>query len=163
MSCAQGWDLRLIWLQGLMDKVHNGDNELKEIGRWSPERLVGVMVDNFMSYNDLRNLRQALSLVYDKDMDRFMHPIWVVSPFEALFQRPRIVRWPEPIPPIEQIRACYKQYEAELKIAVSADGKVACHRFAHKAIELHQQHHSEGADRNGRRHGGAAPSHRVLL
>ena len=45
-----------------MDKVHNGDNELKEIGRWSPERLVGVMVDNFMSYNDLRNLRQALSL-----------------------------------------------------------------------------------------------------
>ena len=98
------------------------------------------MVDNFMSYNDLRNLRQALSLVYDKEMDRFMHPVWIVSPFEALFQRPLLIRWPEPIPPIEQIRACYKQYEGELKIAVSSDGKVACHRFAHKALELHQQH-----------------------
>ena len=26
---------------------------------WSPEKTVGVMIDNFMSYGDLRNLRQA--------------------------------------------------------------------------------------------------------
>ena len=72
------------------------ENELKELGKgqWSPEALVGVMIDNFMSYNDLKNLRQAFSLKYDKDMDRFMHPIWQVSPFEKLFVRPRVViRW----------------------------------------------------------------------
>ena len=42
-------------------------------GAWSPESLVGIMIDNFMSFNDLRNLRQALSLKFDKDLDRFMH------------------------------------------------------------------------------------------
>ena len=70
-------------------------------GVWSPEKLVGVMIDNFMSFQDLRNLRQALSLKFEADMDRYMHPIWIVSPFECLFERPRdIVRWPEPIPSV---------------------------------------------------------------
>ena len=113
-------------------------------GKWSPEKLVGVMIDNFMSYNDLKNLRQAFSLKYDPDMDRFMHPVWLVSPFEALFKRPKILRWPEPIPPIEKIREIYKKYEADLKMAVSDDGKIACHRFLDKAIELHNQHQKKG-------------------
>ena len=119
-----------------MDTLHEGC--------WSPKKLVGTMIDNFMSYTDLRNLRQALSLKYDPDMDRFMHPIWMMSPFDELLQRPALLRWPEPIPAIEQIRSVYKEYEGSLKIAVSEDGKVACHRFSTKALELHQQHHSRG-------------------
>ena len=59
-----------------MDTLHEGC--------WSPKKLVGTMIDNFMSYTDLRNLRQALSLKYDPDMDRFMHPIWMMSPFDEL-------------------------------------------------------------------------------
>ena len=115
-----------------MDKLH------AEV--WSPEKTVGVMIDNFMSYGDLRNLRQAFSLVYEKDHDRFMHPIWLVSPSEMLLKRPRILRRPEPVPPIEKVRAVYKQYEDNLKITVSDDGKVACFRFLHKVRELHTQH-----------------------
>ena len=55
-----------------------------------------------------------------------------------------MIRWPEPIPPIEKIRACYKTYESSLKIAVSSDGKVACHRYLTKVIELHEQHLARG-------------------
>lgn len=107
---------------------------------WSPKKMVGVMIDNFMSYQDLRNLRQALSLKFEADLDRFMHPMWLVSPFEKLFERPRdMIRWPEPIPPIERIRRYYKTYEEGLKIHVSEDGKVACHRFTDKVVELHEQ------------------------
>lgn len=102
------------------------------------------MIDNFMSYGDLRNLRQALTLVYDKDHDRFMHPVWLVSPAEELLTRPKMLRRPEPIPPIEKVRLVYKTYEANLKITVSSDGKVACHRFLTKVRELHKQHLKPG-------------------
>ena len=133
---AQGWAFRIDWLKDIMDNLH------KEV--WSPERLVGVMIDNFMSYADLRNLRQALTLVYEKDHDRFMHPIWLVSPYEKLFARPKIIRRPEPIPPVEQVREVYKKFEGALKIHVSEDGKIACHRFLPKVRELHLQHMERG-------------------
>ena len=124
--------MRIDWLKEEMDRLHS------EV--WSPEKMVGVMIDNFMSYNDLRNLRQALSLVYEKDHDRFMHPIWILSPYEKLLARPKFTRRPEPIPPVEKVRQVYKKYEDGLKIAVSEDGKVASHRFLTKVRELHIQH-----------------------
>ena len=106
----QGWSSRLGWLEGVLKDLH------EQV--WSPEKTVGVMIDNFMSYGDLRNLRQALSLVYDKNHDRFMHPVWLVSPVEALLTRPLMLRRPEPIRPVEKIRQVYKTYEDDLKITV---------------------------------------------
>ena len=87
---AQAWDLRLGWLRELMTKLREKT--------WSVNALVSVMIDNCLSFGDLQKFRQALSLVYSRDHDRYMLPLWVTPPCDSHLVRPRCLRFPEPIP-----------------------------------------------------------------
>ena len=136
MSCAQVWDLRLQWLTGLMDGLSKQ--------QWSVTAMVGVMIDNCLSFGDLQKFRQALSLRYSKDHDRYMHPVWFVVPLDAHLVRPRFKRIPEPMPAVHLIKAEFHKYQEDLKIEVSDDGKVASHSFRAKVIELHEEHAAAG-------------------
>lgn len=131
-ACAQAWDLRLEWLSDL----------LKNLGekQWSASEMVSVMIDNCLSFNDLIKFRQALSLKYSKEHDRFMHPVWVVPQCDLRLAKPRFLKFPEPVPPIYLIKTEFKKYESELKVEVSEDGKVASHSFRERVIQLHEEH-----------------------
>ena len=106
--------------------------------------MVTVMIDNCLSFGDLQKFRQALSLVYSKDHDRFMLPLWVTPPCDSHLVRPRSVRVPEPIPAVYLIREEFRKYQSELHVEVSNDGKVASHSFKEKVVELHEQHEAAG-------------------
>ena len=96
------------------------------------------------SFGDLNRFRQALTLDYSRDHDRYMHPVWVTPDCDSHLVRPRFVRTPEPVPPIHLIKEEFKKYQSELKVEVSDDGKVASHSFRAKVIELHEQHEAAG-------------------
>ena len=132
MACAQVWDLRLKWIAGLLHGL--GQKQ------WSVTAMVGVMVENCLSFNDLQKFRQALSLEYSKDHDRYMQPVWFVAPQDKHLVRPRFLRVPEPIPAVHLIKEEFRKYQGELKIEVSEDGKVASHSFQQKVVEMHEHH-----------------------
>ena len=132
----QVWDLRLEWLTELMDAISSK--------QWSVTAMVGVMIENCLSFGDLQKFRQALSLRYSKDHDRYMHPVWFLVPCDAHLVRPRFRRLPEPIPAVHLIKAEFHKYQQDLKIEVSDDGKVASHSFRAKVVEMHEQHQAEG-------------------
>ena len=133
---AQAWDLRLDWLGGMMTELSKT--------KWSVNSMVTVMIDNCMSFGDLQKMRQALTLEYSRDHDRFMHPVWVTASCDAHLVRPRFLRAPEPIPPVYLIKEEFRKFQSELKIEISEDGKVASHSFMQKVIELHEQHEAAG-------------------
>ena len=54
------------------------------------------------------------------------------------------MRLPEPIPPVEKIRKRFKEIEAGLKIEISADGRVATHKFKERLVGLHEEHKAIG-------------------
>lgn len=112
--------------------------------KWSVNSMVTVMIDNCMSFGDLQKMRQALTLEYSRDHDRFMHPVWVTASCDAHLVRPRFLRAPEPIPPVYLIKEEFRKFQSELKIEISEDGKVASHSFMQKVIELHEQHEAAG-------------------
>ena len=130
---------------------------MKALGKtqWSVDKTIGLMIDAVLSYGDLQQLRTALSLEYSAEHDRCMHPSWVTSPHDLYVDedddekkvrvvRPKIVRLPEPIPPVELIRKRFKEFEGSLKIKVSDDGKIATHRFLDRLVGLHEEHKTLG-------------------
>ena len=105
------------------------------------------MIDAVMSYGDLQQLRTALSLEYSRDHDRCMHSIWVSNPHDATddgdYKRKSFasyLRMPEPIPPVEQVRRRFKEFENDLKITISEDGKIATHKFNKRLVDMHEEH-----------------------
>ena len=124
------------WLGGMMTELSKT--------KWSVNSMVTVMIDNCMSFGDLQKMRQALTLEYSRDHDRFMHPVWVTASCDAHLVRPRFLRAPEPIPPVYLIKEEFRKFQSELKIEISEDGKVASHSFMQKVIELHEQHEAAG-------------------
>ena len=108
--------------------------------RWSVEKTIGLMIDASLSYGDLQNLRSALSLEYSADHDRCLHSKWLINPKTEDLQRPRQLRLPEPIPPVDKIRKAFKHFEEDLRIEISEDGKIASHRFLKRMKELHSEH-----------------------
>ena len=131
------WQLRIKWIQG----------EMKELtkSQWSIEKTIGLMIDAVMSYNDLQQLRAALTLEYSKEHDRCMHHRWITNPHDVnedgtLKQKSTFVRMPEPIPPVDLVRKRFKEFEDSLKIEVSADGRIATHRFKDRLLEMHEEH-----------------------
>ena len=88
-------------------------------------------------------------MVYSRDHDRYMLPVWVTPPYDSHLVRPRCLRFPEPIPPIYLIKEEFQRYQSELHVEVSSDGKVASHSFKEKVIELHEQHEAAGMLRAG--------------
>ena len=69
---------------------------LKGLGekKWSVNAMVSVMIDNCLSFGDLNRFRQALTLDYSRDQDRYMHPVWVTPDCDSHLVRPRFVRTP---------------------------------------------------------------------
>lgn len=130
------------WISKLLDGL--GRNQ------WSVTAMVGVMIENCLSFTDLQKFRQALSLQHSKDHDRYMLPVWFVAPQDSQLKRPRFRRVPEPLPAVHLIRAEFAKYQSDLKIHVSEDGKVASHSFQAKVIEMRHEHHqSKGMLREG--------------
>lgn len=136
MLCAQVWDLRLKWMSDLMEGL--------AMKQWSVTAMVGVMVENCLSFNDLQKFRVALTLKYSRDHDRYMHPVWFTVPQDMHLCRPRCMRVPEPIPAVHLIKAEFRKYQDELQVEVSEDGKVASHSFQEKVVEMHEQHKAQG-------------------
>lgn len=95
--------------------------------KWSVNAMVVVMIDNCLSFGDLRKFRQALTLVYSRDHDRYMLPVWVTPPCDSHLVRPRFLRAPEPIPPVHLIKEEFRKNQSELQVEVSDDGRVASH------------------------------------
>ena len=124
------------WLKELMKGLRDE--------KWSVNAMVSVMIDNCLSFGDLNRFRQALTLDYSRNHDRYMHPVWVTPDMDANLGRPRLIRTPEPVPPIHFIKEEFRKYQSELKVEVSEDGKVASHSFREKVIELHEQHEAAG-------------------
>ena len=108
--------------------------------KWSIEKTIGLMIDATLSYTDLQNLRTAFSLEYSGAHDRCLHAPWLTNPHSDEFVRPKLLRLPEPIPPVEQVRLAFKKFEEELCIEVSDDGKIASHRFITRMREMHDEH-----------------------
>ena len=146
------WTLRLRWL----------DNEMKILSeeQWSVDNTIGLMIDAVLSFGDLQRLRMAFSLAYSADHDRAMHKVWVTCPkaaepddaspsTDAADSRLRksrfpFVRLPEPIAPVEKVRKRFKELEADLKIEISDDGRIATHRFMDRLLALHEEHKALG-------------------
>ena len=113
--------------------------------QWSVNAMVRVMIDNCLSFGDLQKFRQALSLKYSREHDRYMHPVWFVPECDSHLVRPRFLRLPEPVPPIyESLKAEFRKYQDKLQIEISEDGKCASHSFEAKIIELHEEHLAAG-------------------
>ena len=140
------WELRLAWICKEMEQLRQG--------RWSVDQTIGLMIDAVLSYGDLQQLRVAFSLESSAGHDRSMHRVWLSNPHvheidedgttvgmrTLRFTRNTYVRMPEPIPPVEKVRLRFKEIEADLKIAVSEDGKIATHRFKDRLVNMHEEH-----------------------
>ena len=146
------WYLRVRWVADEMKMLTEK--------QWSVDNTIGLMIDAVLSFGDLHRLRMAFSLCYSPENDRAMHKVWIACRHArteddeeppSTFATSRLrksrhphVRLPEPIPPVEKVRLRFKEIEKDLKIEVSADGKVATHRFMDRLVEMHEEHRSLG-------------------
>eukprot|EP00965_Chrysotila_dentata_P066862 2213577-Pleurochrysis_carterae.AAC.1 len=95
------------------------------------------------SFRQLEKIRQFLTLKYDSDCDRYLHPI--LFRFGSNF----FMRTLKPIPARNKWFAMWKAVKKQLRIEVDSEGNVASRRLNKVLQEMINDHGSKGMTRSG--------------
>ena len=121
-------NLRMRWLMEIWDTIHQ---------RWNNDKLIGLMLDAGLSHRQIDKMRQAFSLTYETEADRYYHNVFLHL---ELADRRLYVRDLEPVPPRVNWATRFREVKKDLKIEMNPDGTISSLRLTDVVPEMLQQH-----------------------
>ena len=125
-------DLRMRWLIEIWDTVHQ---------RWNDDMIIGLMLDGGFSHRQIEKMRQAFSLTFNADVDRYFHEIFLHL---ERADRRLYVRTLEPVRARASWANKFRAVKGELKIEMNPDGTISSLRLIDVVPDMLQKHRALG-------------------